>query len=76
MWLLNKDMPLVGVSRTEFVGHIFDIAKVWNIPFEELCSFLVANLGKPRLRRLVNTSDVLKNYGKECLSTWNEVIKS
>jgi len=75
IWVSSGTHPLSGIPAKNFLGIAIITAKNWNIRFEELRSFLVQNLGKERLKRLVNPADILENYGKECLSTWNELMK-
>lgn len=76
LWAANvKEIPLVGVHHSSLVGAVISIANDWEIPFEELAPYLIQKLGKERAKRLVNTSDLLAFYGRDCLSTWNELTK-
>lgn len=75
LWEDPQAAPLYGVPPKEFVANVILVAKWWNIPFEDICRFLIQKLGKERVKELVDSSEVLKIYGKDCLSTWNELMK-
>ena len=73
---VSARLLIIGIPPPNFLGMVISLAKKWDIPFEKLCSFLDNQLGKERLKRLVNPSHILDEYGKGCLSTWNDLTKS
>lgn len=68
-------MPLEPVDPSVFVRFSLSCGKRWKIPFDELAASLVKLLGKEKAKRLVNVADILNYYGKDCLTTWNELVK-
>jgi len=72
----GRAIPLVGFMPSSLLEYAIFLAKQWNIPFETLCTFLIENFGKERLRKSLESAFILEIYGKECFSTWNELIKS
>lgn len=75
LWSNPDAEPLFGVPPTSFLGIAIDVAKGWDIPFEKFASFLVEKFGKERAKELVDSSDILRTFGKDCLQIWNELTR-
>lgn len=71
----RNTVPLTTIAYGGLLEYVFDIGKMNKIPFDKICALLSDKLGKETMRRLIDTAVILENYGKECLSTWNELVK-
>jgi len=75
----EKDLPKgyeAYALRIEFITHsIIFRAKEWGIPFNILASYLINKLGKRLAKLSVKKENLLKNYGKDAVSTWKSILE-
>ena len=72
---LEKYPTLYTLPSSGAVGAIIEISRHWQIPFQELASFLCDKLGKEHAKRLVKKEKILKCYGKEEVSMWKSITE-
>ena len=76
----EKEVEDLGlfISRLEIksqIGNVIRIASNWDIPFEDIASYLIHSLGKEEAKILVGKEDLIEYYGKEILPIWESLLK-
>lgn len=65
----------VSKLMKRWVAHIFMIAAITEIEFDDFCSMLIENLGSDLARKIIPLEHVVKLYGAENASTWKKLTK-
>jgi hypothetical protein len=66
-------MSLLPPSIHSYLWFYSYLAKKWNIPFEDLCSYLVDKVGIIEVKKNLGRSDVLGKYGSEALKILDNI---
>jgi len=73
IFAMKLECPCLDSKAT--LGNVIEIARRWQIPFEQIASYLIEKLGKKLARELVKREDIMKNYGKEVLPIWKSLLE-
>ena len=67
--------PSVNIVSTAFIDKLLTISRTWEIPFEDVGSYLIKKLGKNLAKKLVKKETVMKNYGKDVVPIWESLLE-
>jgi len=68
-------MGVVTLPFYSQIGALLEISKKWNLPFEEIGSYLIDKLGKEEAKELVGKENIMQYYGKDATSIWESLLK-
>lgn len=71
----NLGMKIPHLDTSFYISDLVELSKKWNLPFEDIASYLIAQLGKQQAREVVEKEVIMQLYGKDVIPIWEMLLK-